>query len=112
MLHGPHIVLGDGIGDVANEEVLNRMAIRQQRRSFYRVITNHEQTIVLSHTNVKFRVITHRLDVFVLSHTNGKLRAFTHRSRLFVLSPTNFRVFTHRLSCFHTPDVSNSSLSS
>ena len=31
MLHRSHVVLGDGVGDVANEEVLDRVAIRQER---------------------------------------------------------------------------------
>ena len=31
MLHRSHVVLGDGVGDVADEEILDRVAIRQER---------------------------------------------------------------------------------
>ena len=34
----------------------------------YRVITHHDRSIVLSHTNVKHRVFTHETAIFVLSH--------------------------------------------
>ena len=72
MLHRPHIVLRNGVRDVANEEVLNRVTIRQKRRAILRVFTHHRGVIVLLPTNVKYRVITHQIAINVLSPTASR----------------------------------------
>src|SRR5262245_30721965 len=59
MLHRSHVVLGNRVGNVAVEKILDRMTIRQERRMFFRVFTHHKLSIVLSHTNVKHSCLAH-----------------------------------------------------
>ena len=99
MLHRPHIVLGDRIRHVADEEVLDRVTIRQERRTILRVITHHRGLIVLLPTGVKLRVIAHQIAITVLSHTKGlkyQKRAFTHQDSC-ICPPSNVYLPTRLL---------------
>src|SRR3546814_17067747 len=76
MLHRGHVILGDGVQHVADEQVLVGVAHRQQRRAIvavhgggqrgdrrvkqgrggvYRHFTNARATIVISHTQADYR---------------------------------------------------------
>ena len=90
MLHGAHVVFQARFGDIADKEIVDRIAIRQKRRFVFRVFTHHR---------VDIRAFTHACQVF---------RVFTHTGTLyFVLLPTPFRAFTHGLSCFYPHPVLN-----
>jgi hypothetical protein len=72
--------LGTRIHDVADEEVLLRVAIRQERRAIYRHFT---------HPRARQREIRH----------------FTHLASI-VTSHTNYRHFAHRFFVtLHTPQI-------
>lgn len=96
MFHRGHVSLGNGIEDVADEEVTLRIAIRQKRGAI--------DCGFIGHRNA-FRTFTHSKAggtrnpcLFVLSPTQGS----------FVLLPTLLRTFTHGLSYFHTRIFRNS----
>ena len=96
MFHRGHVSLGNGIEDVADEEVTLRIAIRQKRGAIDCGFIGHRDD---------FRTFTHSKAggtrnpcLFVLSHTRGG----------FVLLPTLYRTFTHDRSYFHTRTAINS----
>ncbi len=55
-----HHVLQHGISDIANEEIMLRMTIREKRGKHIRVISYHESMFVVLVTTVKIRVISYR----------------------------------------------------
>jgi hypothetical protein len=65
------------------------MSIRQERCASYRVITHHEYSIVLSHTDVKHRYVIKSI-IYSCFYTPS-----------FVYLPTGFRAFTHRAFPIH-----------
>ena len=60
MLHMLHHVLQHGVSDIADEEIMLRMTIREERGKRIRVISYHESTFVVLVTAVKIRVISYQ----------------------------------------------------
>ena len=64
MLHVLHHVLQDSVGDITDEKIMLRMAIRQKRGEGIRVISYHDLTFVVLVTAVKIRVISYQKQDF------------------------------------------------
>ena len=55
-----HHVLQDSVSHITDEQIMLRMAIRQERGEGIRVISYHEATFVVLVTAVKIRVISYQ----------------------------------------------------
>ena len=79
MLHVLHHVLQNRVGDIADEQVMLRMTVRQKGREGVRVFSYHEAWFVFSVTHVKIRVFSYQDScfqlprfVFSVTMTSGK----------------------------------------
>ena len=97
MLHGAHVVLGNGIGHVADEEILDRMTIREEGRSVRWFAVGHPR-IVLSHKRPLLSCFHTEMSSFVFSPMDSADSCF-YTARLVWASD---RVSAHEDSCFHT----------
>ena len=59
-----HHVLQNSVSDIADEEIMLRVAIRKERGESVRVISYHGSTFVVLVTTVKIRVISYRKQDF------------------------------------------------
>ncbi len=57
MLHRCHVILQDGVGHIANKQIVLLVTKRQKVGMFYRSIIIHESFIGVLETNVKYRGI-------------------------------------------------------
>ena len=64
MLHVLHHILQDSVRHITNEQIMLRMAIRQEWSESIRVISYHESTFVVLVTAVKIRVISYQKQDF------------------------------------------------
>lgn len=55
-----HHVLEDGISDIADEQIVLRVPIREQGGQRVRVFSYHRSTFVFSDTDVKIRVFSYQ----------------------------------------------------
>ena len=79
MLHVLHHVLQNSISHITDEQIMLRMAIRQERGERIRVISYHESTFVVLVTAVKIRVISYQKQDFSYRDSCYQLPAFTER---------------------------------
>jgi len=59
-----HHILEDSVRNIADEEIMLRMPVRQQRGQRVRVFSYHRRTFVFSGTDVKIRVFRYRCKDF------------------------------------------------
>ena len=78
-----HHVLQDSVSYITDEQIMLRMAIRQERSESIRVISYHESTFVVLVTAVKIRVISYRKQDFSYQDSCYQLPSLT---KIFYLS--------------------------
>ena len=76
MLHVLHHVLQDSVSHITDEQIMLRMAIRQERGESIRVISYHESTFVVLVTAVKIRVISYQKQDFSYQDSCYQLPSF------------------------------------